>query len=170
VLDPPRLAGSVRTHARPAAGRRGPVARSRRGDAVGLEQRVQEQPRALALRADGSKQASQIGIGGWGLGVVVYMITHSPAGSAVFAVSLVAAIGAAHRARTAARAAVGPRCAEAAPAVAQIAGGFQFTSESYALAFAGENRERLLSTSPALRRQLELPCAVVVTRRGDPDA
>lgn len=126
--------------------------------------------RHVGLWTDGSKQASQIGIGGWGLGVVIYMITHSPAGSAVFAVSLVAAIGAAHRARTAARAAVGPRCAEAAPAVAQIAGGFQFTSERYALAFAGENRERLLSTSPALRRQLELPRAVVVTRRGDPEA
>ena len=126
--------------------------------------------RHVQLWTAGSARANQIVGVGWGVGVIVYATTHTPVGSAVFAGSVLMSIGAVLRARTAARAALGTHCADAGPAVAQITGGFQFTSERYAVALAAENRDRLLSASPAIRQQLELPRAVVVTRKDNADS
>lgn len=125
--------------------------------------------RHVALWAEGGTRANQICGGGWLLGVVIYSSTHTPAGAAVFGASVVVALAAVRRARVKARAACGPNCAGAAPAVLSVAGGFQFTSEAYALAVAAENRDRLLFASREIRERLALPRAVVV-RRGDDDA
>lgn len=122
----------------------------------------------LEMWEAGSRRANQIAGAGWASGIVLSASIHTPpVGLGLLTVGIAGAVITTRRSRNAARGARGVHCADGAPAVVRIGSGFYFTSETYAVAFARANSERMLTASPVIADQLALPRAIVVTRKDD---